>query len=680
MRKIVLSAAMILGLLAVPATASALEFVPATDSPLVGAESPTVPSPLMPPGYPVTDVATGDFNDDGFDDVAVVSESSRDIYVYMSNGDGTLEPSLANPIGSNSPEFARTTILADDVDGDGAVDLVSITTTQTLEVYRNRMIDLDMNGEWFGTVPTFSLAIPLPTLAGYRSTSMGDVDGDEDADLAVGLYDNSYDILENLGDGTFASMGRVEVPRSNAGDFDGITSTTLGDFDGDGNADLAMVSDPEWVSEEVGAGPDRLLLAKSEGDGSFATPVQLAAGAGLIYLGKVEAADVNGDEYEDLIYEYNDQSNPEVGYVDQVRTALGGPSGLTLATGPDSRVRIDAMGIPSVADFDGDGSMDVAVPRFVDSSFDIALGDGDGGLAVDPAGPFQFPEIPNFDPDDTDGPATLRFLPEKGAPLDLNGDGAMDYAALSGHAGDPDRARGLHIMINTPFPAMEADTESIDFGSVQEDASEVPTQTVTITSTGTADLNFGGATIGGAEPSRFRISGGTCRPGIVASGDECTVEISPVLRGGQGPLSATLDLTSDAASGTLSIPLSIVVEPHGDPPVPQAHLALKVKSAKKVRAGRKLLVTVTVRNTGDAGSGPVALNLRSPKNAARKVKAQKTGGLGVGKSAVRRFRVPVKKNARGRFWVFVTAQSGNQRIVERSAGIKVLKAKKKRRR
>lgn len=75
--------AVLLGLLAVPATASALKFEAAPGTPLAPATSVIDPSPVMPPGFSPTDIATGDFNKDGYGDIAVITD-----YISVQGPDG----------------------------------------------------------------------------------------------------------------------------------------------------------------------------------------------------------------------------------------------------------------------------------------------------------------------------------------------------------------------------------------------------------------------------------------------------------------------------------------------------------------------------------------------------------------------------------------------------------------
>jgi hypothetical protein len=89
-------------------------------------------------------------------------------------------------------------------------------------------------GWWVG----LNLTDPYPT-----SVAVDDLDGDGDRDLAValnglgyiGYSDSGVAVLENNGDGTFATLVRHDAGA-------GPQSVAIGDLDGDGDRDLAVAN------------------------------------------------------------------------------------------------------------------------------------------------------------------------------------------------------------------------------------------------------------------------------------------------------------------------------------------------------------------------------------------------------------------------------------------------------
>jgi hypothetical protein len=133
---------------------------------------------------------------------------------------------------------------------------------------------------------TFTAAAGSPITVGSRpvSVAVGDFNGDGKADLAVANYvDNTVTVLLGNGDGTFTAAGSPIVVGN------GATSVAVGDFNGDGKADLAVAN--------YGSGTLTVLLGN--GDGTFA-----AAAGSPITVGNnasaVAAGDFNGDGKADL--------------------------------------------------------------------------------------------------------------------------------------------------------------------------------------------------------------------------------------------------------------------------------------------------------------------------------------------------------------------------------------------
>ena len=546
-RRFIAFAALSIGIFAAPLSASALEFEAAPGTPLIGEDRQSDPPASIDKDFVPTDVAAGHFNNDAYEDIAVVADVSKYIYVYLGSADGSLTPSASNPIGANSPETERRLVVhAADLDKDGDTDLATVGWDEpTVEVYLNDRIigPVDNNNESFGTVPDSGFDIwPLDeaSLAGYTSSYFGDKDGDGDDDLILGVDENRYVYLENEAGEFQNADGAVPAEGPSTSENGKIYSTTIGDFNGDGQGDLALISTPSYDPENPQ--PVRVLFAPSNGETTFAAATSFASlmdGS----LSNVRPIDLNGDQYDDLIFQEDSGE-------DRTWIALGSANGPVLQDPEKSTLDFAFSGGPSFGDFNNDGKVDAALPRFDDENFQIALGDGKGNLTGDPGGPFNFPEI---------GPTT-RFLPQRTASLDVNGDGQLDLAAVSGNSMDPGQGRGVAVML----------------GKVT------------------------------------------------------------------GP-----------------------------------KLGLTVKSAKRVKAGRKLLVTVRLRNTGDQKSGVIVLKATGPRKSTGKAKARKIKSVAYGKSVVHRFRVPVKRNAKGRFKVKVTVTHKGKSISRQTGKVRIQKKAKR---
>lgn len=178
----------------------------------------------------------------------------------------------ANPIGSfldadpllNLGWFTKTldvntSVAWGDWDGDQDLDLAVSNLNAPAVVYENEQGALQLN-------PAQGFGWRSEENRGSSSVAWGDWDNDKDLDLAVGYYDNPLVYNNN--------QGQLNV----AGQASGVYSTTTaawGDWDGDGDLDLAVGStrQPNRVYENLSEGM-RLSLDPSQGHGWQANEVQ----------------------------------------------------------------------------------------------------------------------------------------------------------------------------------------------------------------------------------------------------------------------------------------------------------------------------------------------------------------------------------------------------------------------
>ena len=220
------------------------------------------------PGCPLT----ADFNGDGIPDMAVASGkyawSPGGTAIYLGNGDGTFTSAQSYP--------AMTSALAvGDFNGDGIPDLV---VTQSKGTALAVMLG---NGDG-----TFRAAYSTTAISAF-SAAVGDFDGDGKADLAVlGSSSIGQDLMILLGngDGTF----RAGASLATSGD---ATSLAMGDFNGDGKADLALLLDYQ----------NTVTILLGNGDGTFtASAAAPRMGSVPSNNSAVAIGDFNGDGWSDL--------------------------------------------------------------------------------------------------------------------------------------------------------------------------------------------------------------------------------------------------------------------------------------------------------------------------------------------------------------------------------------------
>ncbi len=93
-------------------------------------------------------IVTGDFNNDGFVDIAVTDGANNQVSILLGNGDGTFQKPVSYPTG-NKP----VALIAQDFDGDGQPDLAAVNQTDgTVTILLGNKVNGTQNGT-FGTPP-----------------------------------------------------------------------------------------------------------------------------------------------------------------------------------------------------------------------------------------------------------------------------------------------------------------------------------------------------------------------------------------------------------------------------------------------------------------------------------------------------------------------------------------------
>jgi hypothetical protein len=217
--------------------------------------------PPTPIGFGASPNEPGDFDADGFPDVAVVNGAEATVSVVLGDGDGTFGPEQSIGVGSSPHGVAAL-----DADGDADVDLV-VANYASSDL---RMLTNDGSGV-FTVTDTFQAGS-----CGEWTVTAADADEDGRMDLLVGCWSpNELRVLRNQGDGSFGFVG---------GEASGGASWMLatGDLDGDGHVDVASAGS----GSAVGA----VLLG--DGDGNFEPAVTYPVPGTII---STDLGDLDGD-------------------------------------------------------------------------------------------------------------------------------------------------------------------------------------------------------------------------------------------------------------------------------------------------------------------------------------------------------------------------------------------------
>jgi hypothetical protein len=302
-----------------------------------------------------TGVAVADFNRDGKLDV--VFAISGGAVVYLGNGDGTLGAGITvSSGGTNQNVFAR--VLVADVNNDGIADLILNTDAGVSVLLGNG------NG-------TFQSPITSPGTVQFMAAA--DFNKDGRLDLAVTDGYSSLSIMLGNGAGSFTVSGAYSVTGT------GFRSIAIADYNQDGLPDVALPNGQIFLGN---------------GDGTLQAPITYSTAP---HASVVAAADVNGDGIPDL---------------------------LTVGSGE---------GLCGISDFGTTG---------------VSLGNGDG----------TFQPVTVFDSGGCNYPAFM-------AVGDLNNDGVPDVVVLSGRSGLLSSTPELSVLINRGNGAFPAAILNIAGGS-----------------------------------------------------------------------------------------------------------------------------------------------------------------------------------------------------------------------
>ncbi|MBN1420087.1 MAG: VCBS repeat-containing protein [Planctomycetes bacterium] len=341
-----------------------------------GSEGPRIYSDSV--RFPWTQISSFravDLNGDGVSEI-LASSRAPEVRVVRRSADGVL---ISEVLGATQVNV----ILPEDLDGDGAPDIVA-GTDAGFQIYYN-------DGE--GTLlPPFE--IPLARGVPWRSAAVADLDGDGHLDLAA-RQSEGVSVVYGKEGGRFESFIQVPTPGS------GTLAVRIRDLSGDGLPDLVMRR--EWASP--------LLVAVARGGGDFDPAISLELGL----EGKVEifqALDLDGDGKMDLVAT---QGGPKGLYFCRGRGGLAFDAG-KLLPGPDVRHYDLRCG-----DVNGDGIDDFVTYDTLEPTSGIYIYLAEAGSA---------PSAPRI----LESGMRVRGI----ALVDLNGDGALDVVAAGEDAGGAD--------------------------------------------------------------------------------------------------------------------------------------------------------------------------------------------------------------------------------------------------
>jgi hypothetical protein len=353
-----------------------------------------------------SETAYGDFNHDGYDDLAVGTPHEKvsgdtnggTVAVLWGSASGITGKGVTvpDPAASSHDRWGQY-LAAGDFDGDGRDDLAVANSSSTIYVYKGGITTSGAAGTARSTVKP---PVQSGGDTGPLNLTAGDVNGDKKTDLVVDGFETTGEYGWNANyylPGTSSGPSTAAAKKLRPG-----VITAIGDVNGDGYGDIvsgaywdSKTSDDVAIPNSSDGGRANVTYGSASGPASTATITQNTGNVpggsekGDAFAAELDLGDINGDGYQDLVVGAPGEDLGGVTDAGAVTVLYGSASGINTASGtqffaqstagvPGSDEKYDELGLDvKLDDVNGDGRADL-----VASSWENA---GNGSLLYLPS-------------------------------------------------------------------------------------------------------------------------------------------------------------------------------------------------------------------------------------------------------------------------------------------------------